>query len=163
MATGDTGSPALTLNSRGTTLMQAGLAIRQPGPLADRAFMPSLASNLCLSMTKRSCRPWEIKSTPSWALTVNTSFPAFDRHEFHRDGDVETRRGCRLMADVDMRAEGLLAWPVQVGIDGLDAGPFEQTDHEGPWQRPPAWPQTRPTPDIVRRTVFDGGTVNRCS
>ena len=47
---------------------------------------------------------------------------------FYRHG--QPGRGGGEMAEVDVGADGLLAGPVQMRVDGLDAGPFAEPDHE---------------------------------
>ena len=59
-----------------------------------------------------------------------------DQLDSGRDGETDRRR--RLVADVDVRPDRLLVWPVDVRVDGPDAGPFDQPDEESGGEKPPA-------------------------
>src|SRR4051794_29992045 len=48
--------------------------------------------------------------------------------DFHRD--FKSRRRRRGMAYIDVGTERLFCRPIQMRIDGLNASPFQKTDHE---------------------------------
>lgn len=53
---------------------------------------------------------------------------AFHLVQIHVHRDRQSGRGGGQVREVDVRAERLLTRPVQMRIDGFDAGPFEQAD-----------------------------------
>src|SRR6267143_5084573 len=63
-------------------------------------------------------------------LHVEHEAPAVYFDELHSHGYLKTGRCCRLVAHIYTRAHGLLPRPVNVGIHGLNAGPFQKTNQE---------------------------------
>lgn len=46
------------------------------------------------------------------------------------DGHRQARRGSSEVGEIHVGADSLLARPVQMRVDGLDTGPFAESDHE---------------------------------
>src|SRR5438105_2747134 len=53
-----------------------------------------------------------------------------DGDELDRCGDFESRRRCGFVAHIDVDADALLIRPIEMRIDRLDAGPFEETNEK---------------------------------
>jgi len=65
------------------------------------------------------------------------------------------RRG--LVADIDVGAERLFVGPVEVGIDGFDAGPFEEADQGSRWQNTSGITRNSLASGYSAGTILDGG------
>ena len=84
--------------------------------------------NFAASITKRSCVPSQIMAASSRALTRKPRRRPSTRRELHLDRDVVARRRRCRVPHLDARAHRLLARPVEVRIQRLDAGPLDQSD-----------------------------------
>jgi hypothetical protein len=93
-------------------------------------FRADLGDEFLLVDDKSLVPPLRDQVLPIVGLHREYELSAVDRQEFDGYRDLETGRRCRLVAYIDVRADGLLSRPVQMGIDRPDTGPFEQPNHE---------------------------------
>ncbi|VTR68642.1 hypothetical protein DESC_720020 [Desulfosarcina cetonica] len=84
------------------------------GLVDDEAFMGSLADQAGIIMS----------------VDGKDQTASVHLHQFHVNPHLEAHRRGGHMTDVDMGSHGLLGGAVKVGAKGLNAGPFEQADHE---------------------------------